>query len=367
MIMGEQTADRVSSIEELRMIVDADAHVIETLDDLLPYVEDTGSREILSHSNNEAMDVYSNQIPTPGFVDRSYDVDGLNDKLEQMSEFGIGAGMVGPTMSLNIASVSNANLAGALAQAYNSWILDEWLDDSDAVNGSILVTHHRPERSAEEIDDRADEPSMRGVYLPGTGVVPPLGHYRYEPIYEAAERHGLPILSHASISAGHRAFPVQSRWNETYAEEHALVHPFTQMWNITTLLFRGVPERHPDLEFVFQEAGIAWIPYLLWRLDDHYLQFGDEIPYLNKLPSEYVRDRFYFTTQPLGHTARNGAHLAQIIDMIGPDSVMYSADLPHTDFDPPEELFNRIRGHFDAETVRGIMGETAVDLYDLER
>jgi len=72
--------------------------------------------------------------------------------------------MVGPTMSLNIASVSNANLAGGARRAYNSWILDEWLDGSDAVNGSILVTHHKPERSA-EIDDRADESSMRGVYL----------------------------------------------------------------------------------------------------------------------------------------------------------------------------------------------------------
>jgi predicted TIM-barrel fold metal-dependent hydrolase len=104
----------------------------------------------------------------------------------------------------------------------------------------------------------------------------------------------------------------------------------------------------------------------MWRLDDHYLQFGDEIPYLNKLPSEYIRDQFYFTTQPLGHTARNGAHLAQALEMVGPDSVMYSADLPHTDFDPPEELLNRIRSHFDAETVRGIMGETAADLFGFD-
>ena len=364
--MASNQAGAISSVDDLSIVVDADAHVIETLDDLIPYVDDTGSKEILSHSNTPTMDVYSNQIPTPGFIDRSYDIDDLNDKLAQMGEFGIDAGMLGPTTSLNIASVNNSNLAGALAHAYNSWILDQWLDESDAVNGSILVTHHRPERSADEIDDRADEDAMRGVYFPGTGVVPPLGHERYEPIFEAAERHDLPLLSHASISAGHCAFPVQSQWNETYAEEHALVHPFTQMWNITTLLFRGVPERHPDLTFVFQEAGIGWIPFLMWRLDDHYLQFGDEIPYLNKLPSEYIRDQFYFTTQPLGHTARNGAHLAQALEMVGPDSVMYSADLPHTDFDPPEELLNRIRSHFDAETVRGIMGETAADLFGFD-
>jgi hypothetical protein len=214
----------IDSVEDLPIIVDADAHVIESLEDLLPYVEDSGSREILSHSTVPTMDVFANQIPTPGFVDRDYDVEDLHDKLAEMEAFGIDRAMLGPTMGLNVASVSNANLATAIAHAYNGWLLDQWLDDSDAVFGSIMVTHHHPERSAAEIDDRAGESDMRGVFFPGTGVVPPMGHYRYEPIYEAAERHGLPILSHASISAGHRAFPVQSRWNETYAEEHALVH-----------------------------------------------------------------------------------------------------------------------------------------------
>jgi len=37
------------------------------------------------------MDVYSNQIPTPGFIDRSYDIDDLNDKLEQMSSSSVPA------------------------------------------------------------------------------------------------------------------------------------------------------------------------------------------------------------------------------------------------------------------------------------
>ncbi|MEF8822280.1 MAG: amidohydrolase family protein, partial [Halovenus sp.] len=153
---------------------------------------------------------------------------------------------------------------------------------------------------------------------------------------------------------------------ETYAEDHAMVHPFTAMWNLTTMLFRGVPERFPDLKFVFQEAGIGWIPYTLWRLDDHYLELSDEIPALDRLPSEYVHEQFYFTTQPLGHTARNPEHLAMAIEMAGPDNLMYSSDLPHPDFDPPEELFDRINGHFDRETVAGIMGETACEVYDLK-
>lgn len=104
---------------------------------------------------------------------------------------------------------------------------------------------------------------------------------------------------------------------------------------------------------------------MIWRLDDHYMDMSHEVPALNKLPSEYISDQFFFTTQPVGMTARNNEHLAWMVDMIGPENVMYSADIPHPDFDPPNEVFDRIYQYFDADTVRGIMGENAGNVYDL--
>jgi hypothetical protein len=366
--MAPQSAEKVTSLDELDYVFDGDAHVTETVDDLVPYLEDrfSDSRRILSYAQNYGTEIYSNTMPTPGFEQRDYDTRDQNAKLQELEEFGLDGGIVGPTLNLNIATVDNDRIAVALANAYNSWVLDEILDQTDALFGTILVAPHDPEAAAEEIDDRASESDMRGVYLPDSGVVPPLGHRMYDPIYEAAERHDLPMVIHSSTPATTNAFPTQRFNNQTYAEEHVISHPFTHMWNLTTMLFRGVPDRFPDLEFVIQEAGIGWIPYLMWRLDDHYLEFDDEIPYLDKLPSKYFADRFYFTTQPLGHTARNGAHLAWALEMAGPDSVMYSSDMPHKDFDPPSELFDRIRGHFDAETVRGVMGETAASLFDID-
>jgi len=49
---------------------------------------------------------------------------------------------------------------------------------------------------------------------------------------------------------------------------------------------------------------------MMWRLDNYYLEMSYEIHCLEKLPSEYIRARFYITTQPLGHTADNPEHLA---------------------------------------------------------
>lgn len=91
------------------------------------------------------------------------------------------------------------------------------------------------------------------------------------------------------------------------------------------------------MEFVIQENGIGWIPYTAWRLDDHYLECLDEAPLLDRLPSECFEERFYFTTQPLGHTAKRPKHLAWAIEMAEPESIMYASDLGHPDFDPLRE------------------------------
>jgi predicted TIM-barrel fold metal-dependent hydrolase len=375
--MSEQRdANRIRSLDSVDVIVDTDAHVTESIDDLVMYMDDNheGIRRIIEDAAHPSHDVYSVAHPLPPFIHTEAFGDVYGDKptgtveakRSEMEEFDLDYSILGPTLNLALATVNNDHAAVALANAYNSWVLDQFIDADETIRTPVVAAPQVPERAAEEIDDRADEDGVVAVTIPSTGLVPPAGHRIYDPIYEAAEDNDLPVMFHSGSGATADIFPVMRKWAETYAEDHAMVHPFTAMWNLTTMLFRGVPERFPDLTFVFQEAGIGWIPYTLWRLDDHYLELSDEIPALDRLPSEYVHEQFYFTTQPLGHTARNPEHLAMAIEMAGPDNLMYSSDLPHPDFDPPEELFDRINGHFDRETVAGIMGETACEVYDLK-
>jgi len=370
------TGGSVESLEELDRIIDTDAHVTEHLGDVLPYVEDrySGVREIIERAEHPLYDVYTVNHPTPPSIHSEFgDIYGQDDaptrrrnaKLDEMAEFGIDRGVLDPTLNLALNTVDEPTYAVALANAYNDWLLDSFLDGDDRLVGNVLVAPGRPDRGAEEIDRLADEGSFVGVQIPSTGLVPPAGHRRYDPIYEAAAEHGLPVAFHGAASATFHSFASMRRWNQTYAEDHALVHPFTGMWNLTTMLYRGTFERFPDLEVVFQESGIAWVPFLKWRLDDHYMELSEDLPLLERLPSEYVDESVYFTTQPLGLTAASPEHMAQAIEMTGPDSVMYASDIPHADFDPPGELFDRIAPAFDARTVRGMMGETAAALYGL--
>lgn len=376
MARQRQDADEVGRLGDLERIVDTDAHVTEHVDDLLPYVEErySGVRKIASSANHPLYDVYTINHPTPPSIHSEYgDIYGAETaptrrrdaKLEEMDDFDIDYAILNPTLNLALNTVDNTRYAVALANAYNSWLLETFLDERDRLKGNILVAPQDPTAAAEEIDRLADERDFVGVQIPSTGLVPPAGHRQYDPIYEAAQSHGLPVAFHGAASATFHGFPGLRRWNETYAEDHALVHPFTQMWNLTTLVYRGVLERFSDLRFVFQESGIAWVPYLKWRLDDHYMELSDDLPLLQRLPSEYVDEAVYFTTQPLGLTSERPKHLAWAIEMAGDDSIMYASDLPHADFDPPSELFDRVDEQLDGSIVRGMMGETAADLYDL--
>lgn len=371
----QQSDEQIGSLSELSMIVDADGHVLEDIDGIFPYIDDRyeGVKKHMEHTKGPYNDVYTKGQPTPPHYEMYGGADWYGDdgdpvseakyKLKIMSDFEIDYSVLNPTLNLALNTVNNKRYAAALANGYNSWVIDV-IDGYDALKANILVAPKVPERSAEEVEHHADEDSFCGVVIPPGGMLPPPGDDMYDPIYEAAQRHGLPIIFHSG-SGAINMFPNVFNWSQTYAAYHTLAHPFQQMWTLTDLLYRGIPERFPDLSFIIQEAGVGYIPYITWRLDDHYMDNPDDVPYLSHLPSKYIEDRFYFTTQPLGHTARDPTDIANAIEMAGAESIMYSADLPHPDFDTPNELFDRVQSQFAPDIVRGMMGETAAELYDL--
>jgi predicted TIM-barrel fold metal-dependent hydrolase len=51
-----------------------------------------------------------------------------------------------------------------------------------------------------------------------------------------------------------------------------------------------------------------------------------------------VREHFWFTTQPI-EEPENAADLAEIMEWVGYDRLMFSTDYPHWDFDDPHRAF----------------------------
>lgn len=229
----------------------------------------------------------------------------------------------------------NEEYGAALAQATNDWQVAEWLDKEPRLRASIVVPYENAEFSAKEIDRVAEHPGfVQVVLLPRTKE--PLGKRRYWPIYEAAERHGLPIGIHFAGLGGN---PVTSSgWPSYYIEDHTVMSMAFQS-QVVSLVCEGVFERFPNLRVVLMEGGFAWLPSLMWRLDKHYKRLKDEVPHLKRAPSEYIRQHMRATTQPMEEPP-DPRHLLQVIEQLGSeDFLMFATDYPHWDYDEPDRAF----------------------------
>jgi uncharacterized protein len=229
----------------------------------------------------------------------------------------------------------NDELGAALARATNDWQISEWLEKEPRLRASIVVPYENAEFSAAEIDRVADHPGfVQVVLLPRTKE--PLGKRRYWPIYEAAERHNLPIGIHFAGLGGN---PITSSgWPSYYIEDHTVMSMAFQT-QVISLVCEGVFERFRSLRVVLLEGGLAWIPSLMWRLDKHWKRLRDEVPHLRRPHSEYIREHMRATTQPMEEPP-DPKQLLQVIEHLGSDEMlMFATDYPHWDYDDPDRAF----------------------------
>ncbi|MFC7397475.1 amidohydrolase family protein [Chelatococcus sp. GCM10030263] len=72
----------------------------------------------------------------------------------------------------------------------------------------------------------------------------------------------------------------------------------------------------------------------MWRLDKHWIRLKSETPHLKRLPSDYIRQQVWVSTQPIEEPDRR-EQLLETIDWMGWDRVCFASDYPHWDFDDP--------------------------------
>jgi predicted TIM-barrel fold metal-dependent hydrolase len=165
----------------------------------------------------------------------------------------------------------------------------------------------------------------------------PYGNPKYWPMYEVAEQHGLPVAFHVGNSK-------YQHWSgvgptEYYFEMHT-GFPLPAQSMVASMVFEGVFERFPNLKVVCTELGWEWAVSLAWRLDATWRVMKSEVPHLTKPPSEYVRDHFWFSTQPQVEP-ENPADFFGVCEQLENfglgEHLMFATDYPHWDMDSPFE------------------------------
>jgi len=245
--------------------------------------------------------------------------------------------------------------AAGIAHAYNDWLIDNWLDRDPRLLGSVCVAIQRPEEAAREIDRVAAHPQIVQVILPVVSN-DVFGREYYHPVYAAAQRNNLAVGFHqgANVETAVGLPPYYIEW-------HTAIE---QAWQsqLIGLVVHGVFDKFPDLRVAMIESSWTWLPHLMWRFDHNYRSLRREIPWVTRLPSDIIRERVKFTTQPM-ELAENPEHLLQAFDMVGNDSfLMFSSDYPHWDFDSPARA---LPTSFGPELRQKIFRDNAAAFYGL--
>ena len=229
----------------------------------------------------------------------------------------------------------NPDLSAAMARAVNDWQITEWVEPEPRLRAGLVVPQDNPEAAVAEIDRRAGDDRFVQVVM-STRPNETLGARKYWPIYAAAAEAGLPLCLHpAGYSSGKPS--TGTGWPSFYFQEHYTFVPGSEAL-VSSLVIEGVLEAFPKLRVAIIEGGFSWAPALGWRMDKHFETFRREVPHLRRKPSEYMRDHFWWATQPM-EEPKNGRDIADIIGWIGWDRILYSSDYPHWDYDDANHIF----------------------------
>ena len=273
-----------------------------------------------------------------------------------MDSMGIKMQVVFPQPMLEMGLHPEQDIVTAMTFAYNRWFTRTILPREKRIKTLLCLPFHDPEASLKTIREFGEVPGVVGFMITSQrhqGVHKNM----FMRVYKELEERGLPLAFHAGPTWGDSMTTTMNR----FLSVHAMSFVTCNMTHMTNWIVNGLPERFPKLKVIWIESGLAWIPFMMQRLDHEYLMRQSDAPLLKRLPSEYIAEMF-FTSQPMEVTMPHMME-ATFKAIHAETQLMYSSDWPHWDFDVPARIAEL--PFLNEQAKRNILGETARKLFRL--
>jgi uncharacterized protein len=274
-----------------------------------------------------------------------------------MNSLGVDYMVVFPTPMLFLGMHPQPEMEVLLSRAYTKWMIDKILKADDRIKTLLYLPFNTPSECERMVKEFADAPGIIGFCVASVRNKA-VHHNDYMRLYSMIQETGKPIAFHAAYNWNDQSLSQINR----FLGVHALGFVWCNMIHLTNWILNGMPERFPKLKSIWVESGLAWIPFMMQRLDDQYLMRQSEAPQLKRLPSEYMRENCFYTTQPM--EMHNKKALEFTLDMIKAETqLMFASDWPHYDFDLPSEIIDL--PFLSEQAKRNILGLNAARVFGL--
>jgi predicted TIM-barrel fold metal-dependent hydrolase len=274
-----------------------------------------------------------------------------------MDAMGVDVAVMFPSPMLQLGLHPQIEVEVALARAYNRWLVERVLSHEPRIRSMLYLPFNDPEAAYQMVQEMGGKKGVAG-FMVTSARHRPVQHNAYMKTYALLEEMNLPLAFHAGYNWNDQAMGMMNK----FISVHAIGFVFFNMIHLTNWIMNGLPERFPKLKVLWIESGLAWLPFMMQRLDNEYMMRSSEAPALKKLPGDYMRDMFY-SSQPMEMT--DMAALEQTFRMIKAETqLLYSSDYPHWDFDLPSTIYDL--PFLNEQAKRNILGGNAMRVFNLK-
>ena len=353
-------------------IIDADTHIVEhaelwtsrapaSLKERVPRVEDVDGLEtwvmdgnvlgrayrggvIRADGEKIETDVAYSEWRLEDIHAGSYD---LKARLAVMDSAGITAQVAFPNnLGLGGQGVANASSDRALLDAciemYNDYGAELQAESGNRILPMAVMPAWDVDACVREAR-RAHSLGLRGVNItsdPSDQGAPDLADHVWDPLWSTCSELELPVHFHIGNSDTTMNFYDTYSWG---SNPDSLKWAISGMMlfignarSIVNIIGSGMLERHPELQIVSVESGVGWIPFVMEALLYEMAENAPrDLAKLSLTPLEYFQRQIYATTW------FERSDIANVVQRLGADRIMFETDYPHPTCLYPEPLEER--------------------------
>lgn len=292
----------------------------------------------------------------------------VKERLEFMDDMGVWAQICYP----NSFAGSSVSLLNFCDKEFSETLISIYNDDRGEMQkesgGRLLPMALLPVWDSKAMEKEAirciEQYDVKGFNLPDRPEqfgLPCFTEDYWAPLFEICNEKSMPINFHIA-TGGIDGFSVT--WNKfDFPRRLAVGAMLFYIGNAATManfIVSGLFDKYPKMKMVSVESGIGWIPFLLEALE---YQLDEMMPdeNLQRRPTEYFKDQIYASfwfekTAP-----------AKMLDLIGPDNVMFETDFPHPTslYPDPQQQIKDALGTLDRATIKKVLQDNAARCYNL--
>ncbi len=290
------------------------------------------------------------------FAIASQELTDVEARLGDLDRFGIDTQIVNSTL-LNATLSPDVEFEHALCRAYNSWIAETCGQSRGRLRWNAMLRLTDVERAVGELR-RVAALGAAAAEIHGMAGDRLLDSRDFDPFWAEAEGLNIPVYVHIGFES-----PAFTGLFQNLFMSIAFSNRASLLMGFLAIAGTGVAERFPNLRFVFAEAGVEWLPWLVHVMDGYWRMghglFGNDpdFGHSKKMPSELLREGKIYLVCEVDDDLRGA------LDLVGEDRLLLGSDMPHSESHPNSFMKFRERADLSDSIKEKILGDNARQLF----